>query len=221
MKIPKLPGARRERALATRRRIVKAAYALFRARGYAGSTMEAIAGEAGVAVQTLYFTFQTKAAILDEVVGAAILGFDQWVPQVGRVRAGDPTQLRAVHQWFAAFEAEKTAQGALTRFVDASVEIMERVAPLVSVMRQAESEPEAKAVSELGESRRVESYQAVIRLLAKKEGGLRSGLTVRRATDVLLAVCSGEVYQMLRDRGWKPRELRAWLLELLSEQLLA
>jgi AcrR family transcriptional regulator len=43
---------------------VKAAFALFCEHGYTGTTMAHIAEAAGVAVQTVYFTFHTKAAVL-------------------------------------------------------------------------------------------------------------------------------------------------------------
>ena len=55
---------RRERAKATRRRIAEAALVRFSGQGYAATTMDAIAGDAGVAVQTVYFTFHTKAELL-------------------------------------------------------------------------------------------------------------------------------------------------------------
>ena len=55
---------RRDRARATRRRIAGAALAAFSANGYAATTMDAVARDAGVAVQTVYFTFHTKAELL-------------------------------------------------------------------------------------------------------------------------------------------------------------
>src|SRR5260370_17833852 len=55
---------RRPRAQATRRRIRDAARRLFVERGYVATTIEAIAGEAGVAVPTVYLAFGTKPALL-------------------------------------------------------------------------------------------------------------------------------------------------------------
>ena len=69
---------RADKALATRRRMVTAAYDQFRANGYLGTTITAIATDARVAVPTIYYTFGTKARLLDEALGAAILGFDRW-----------------------------------------------------------------------------------------------------------------------------------------------
>lgn len=55
---------REERASVTRRRILEAARALFAARGYGATTLLAVALEAGVAVQTVYAVFGSKANIL-------------------------------------------------------------------------------------------------------------------------------------------------------------
>src|SRR6266705_1099791 len=68
---------RRERAKATHWRIVKAAYTLFCARGYAGTTMAQIAEAAGVAVQTVYFTFHTKSMLLSRAYDFAVMGEDE------------------------------------------------------------------------------------------------------------------------------------------------
>lgn len=214
-------GIRRERALATRRRVLASAYQLFCDRGYAGTTMDAIAKAAGVAVQTLYFTFHTKGAMLSEVLDAAVVGFDSWIPPSRPLDGCDVATLRTYHTWFEPFEAAKSARAAFEVFIDGGVAVMERAAPLVSTLREAIGDPEARDVYVVGQQRRVEAYEAVARILSKKPRGLRSGVTVRRATDVLFAVFSGETYQMLRERGWKPREIRAWLVDTLSEQLLA
>jgi AcrR family transcriptional regulator len=61
------PTLRQEQAAVTRRRILDAARALFFRNGYAATTLKAVAEEAGVAVQTLYAVFGSKAAILAEL----------------------------------------------------------------------------------------------------------------------------------------------------------
>ena len=48
------------RAAFTRLHIVKGAHDLFVDRGYAATPMDEIAARAGVAVQTVYYTFRTK-----------------------------------------------------------------------------------------------------------------------------------------------------------------
>ena len=55
---------RQEQAAATRRSILEAAQRLFEQHGYAATTMEAIADEAGVALKTVYVAFVTKSGVL-------------------------------------------------------------------------------------------------------------------------------------------------------------
>src|SRR6476620_7638946 len=109
---------RRERTLATRRRMIGAAYRLFCEKGYAATTMEVIAREADVAVPTLYFTFRTKGAILGEALGAAVVGFDQ------SVRPEDAP-------WFQKFDAEPDPRRALKMLVENTTPILRRVGPLM------------------------------------------------------------------------------------------
>ena len=58
------PSLRVERAQVTRTRIADAARTLFSTRGYGSTTLTAIASEAGVAVQTVYAVYGSKAGIL-------------------------------------------------------------------------------------------------------------------------------------------------------------
>jgi AcrR family transcriptional regulator len=71
--------SRPERARA-RLRITQAAYALFCERGYTGTTMADIAHTADVAVQTVYFTFHTKRALLSEAYAYAVHAPDDPLP---------------------------------------------------------------------------------------------------------------------------------------------
>src|SRR5207302_59696 len=48
----------------TRRSMLEAAQRLFESQGYAATTMEAIATEAGVALKTVYVAFATKSGLL-------------------------------------------------------------------------------------------------------------------------------------------------------------
>jgi AcrR family transcriptional regulator len=203
--------------------MLHSAYVLFRERGYAGTTMDAIARQAGVAVQTLYFTFHTKASILEETIGAAVAGFDRWVPPTGGIATldlDDAAVLQRYHPWYTQIERESSARRGLEVFVAAAADIMERAAPLTTAMHQAASDPDARTVLKVGAQRRYDAYALAVRMLAKKRPGLREGLTAKRATDILFTVFSDELYQMLRDRGWKPREVRSFLLGVLTEQLV-
>jgi len=79
-------SVRAEKAQANRQRMRAAAQTLFTSRGYSATSMQAIADEAGMAVQTLYFTFRTKRALLSELLDVAIAGDDEPVPTLERPR---------------------------------------------------------------------------------------------------------------------------------------
>lgn len=198
---------RRERTLATRRRMVGAAYRLFCEKGYVATTMEAIAREADVAVPTLYFTFRTKGAILGEALGAAVMGFDEPV-------GPEDTS------WYLEFQAEPNARRALRILVENTTPILGRVGPLMAATYAAASDPEVTSVYELSEKRRVEGYRAIVQMLARK-GGLRPGIRVARATDILLVLLGPQLFDALENgRGWSGAECNRWMVEVLSQQLL-
>src|SRR3954467_1689984 len=73
---------RREQAAATRREVLDAAERLFADRGYAATTIAAIAGEAGVAVKTVYLAFETKAGLLRALWHLRLRGEERG-PRVG------------------------------------------------------------------------------------------------------------------------------------------
>jgi AcrR family transcriptional regulator len=212
------PSTRTDRALVTRRRMVRAAYDLFCARGYLGTTISAIAEEAGVAVPTVYYTFGVKAALLDESLGAAIVGFDRWRkppphPQID--------ELLPWHGWWREFESAPTSHNAFDIFFTHGVGILGRVAPLVATLHGAAGDPEAAEVVRISEQRRVQTYRESVRVIAGRPGSLRPGLTSAKATDILVVLFSAEVYRSIRTgRGWSAQRTAAFLRELLSAQLL-
>ena len=210
---------RAERTLATRQRMVKAAYEHFCRSGYLGTVISAVAQDAGVAVPTIYYTFGTKATLLDEALGAAIVGFDQWrKPPPNPI---DIVELLPWHSWWAAFETAPTSAAALAIFVEHGVDILQRVAPLVAAMHGAVGDPEAAEVVRVSEERRVESYREAVRVIAAKPSGLRSGMSVSTATDIVVALFSAELYQALAvGRGWSHRRCIAFFREVLESQLL-
>ena len=65
---------REAQALATRQSILDAALRLFTASGYVATTIQAIADDAGVAVQTVYAVFGTKRELLRSLLEAAVRG---------------------------------------------------------------------------------------------------------------------------------------------------
>jgi AcrR family transcriptional regulator len=169
-------------------------------------------------VPTIYYTFGTKAQLLDEALGAAIMGFDVWRPAPPDI---DAQPLLPWHGWWADFDAAATSADALAILLHNAVEILRRVAPLVSALHGAVGDAEADEVMRVAEERRVRSYREAVQAVAAKPGGLRAGLTVRTACDVLVVLFSAELYHAVRQgRRWSEARTAAFLEELVTAQLL-
>lgn len=217
------PQGRHQKALATRRRVLRSATNLFVERGYAGTTMDLIADAASVAVQTLYFTFHTKSALLEECVGAAVIGLEHWDPRLAALAAAEEsTELTGAHVWFPSFERASSASSALRRFVSEATRILGRVAALSLVQHEAAaSDALVRATFELAERRRIHTFEVVAASLAKRRR-LRPKLSVRRARDIMLTLLSAETYNQLVLRlGWSVRAYETWCAEVLETQLYA
>jgi AcrR family transcriptional regulator len=196
---------RRERSLATRRRIVDAAYRVFCARGYLTTTMEAIAAEAGVAVQTVYFVFHSKIEVLFAAFDAAVVG-----------PSGTPPDQR---EWHARVVAEPDPYAALQLLVDNASEIFQRVAPLAAVFQTLGAIPEATLRHRQREDLRRQGFARIAKALSEK-APLRPGMKVGAAADVLFVLFSPAVYHsMTADCGWSHAQWKRWAREMLSLEL--
>jgi AcrR family transcriptional regulator len=211
-------ATRAERALATRRRMVRAATEIFSAEGYTGTTIAAVADRAGVAVPTLYYTFGTKTGLLGEVLGAAIIGIDRW-----REPPPEPfelVELMPVHRWWADFLSAPTASEALGVFVADGTDVLRRVGPLMPALHGATGDAEGQRLVSVSEERRVETYREVVRRLAEKPAGLRDGVDLGTATDIMVALFSPETYQALVGRGWPHERCAAFFEDAIGSQVL-
>jgi AcrR family transcriptional regulator len=201
-------NVRAEKAQANRHRMRTAAQTLFSSRGYSATSMQAIADEAGMAVQTLYFTFGTKRALLSELLDVAVAGDDQPVPTLER-----PRVLAAINAPDPVAQLHEQARFAR--------EIYERVAPVLQVVAHAApGDPEIHELWMTNNAQRAVVMERFIAALAGKTT-LRDGLDVAMATDVALGLQSPELYQFFTTRrGWSPSRWEQWTADALVTQLL-
>ena len=75
---------RQEQARQNRARILDAARAHFLTDGYQGTTVSAVAVDAGVSVETVYKAFANKAGLLKAVFDVTLAGDDEPVPMMDR-----------------------------------------------------------------------------------------------------------------------------------------
>jgi TetR/AcrR family transcriptional regulator, regulator of autoinduction and epiphytic fitness len=202
------PQTRRARARATQNRIIDHAYRLFCDNGYPSTTIEAIAAEAGVATQTVYYFFRTKALLLQQVVEVAAAGEAHPLPVMER-------------PWMRQILTENNARRALALIVEHGVDIYIRVAPLRPALEvAAASDPDVNAYWRAVAERRKSGMRTFVERLAELRT-LQPDLTVQRATDVMFVINSHEVFLGLtRDSRWSVTDFKRWLYDTLTQQLL-
>lgn len=188
---------RAEQAQATRDALVAAADGLFRSRGWAATSMRDIARDAGVATETIYTHFPSKADLLRRVVEVAIVGDDVPVP------VADRPEFRAIGEGDRA-----TRVAAAARLV---ADVHRRIGPLVQVLREA-APGDATAATTLRGLRQQERRDV--------EAGL--ALLVGRPPtdderDGVWALLSPDAYLLLVDEaGWSVDRYRAWVATTLD-----
>jgi AcrR family transcriptional regulator len=202
-------AVRAEQSRATRQRVLDAARALFTRRGYAGTTVEAIAARAQVSVQTVYNTVGGKAAVLKAVYDVTIAGDADPIPMIER-----PTGR--------ALLATDDARECLALYARMSREIYERIGPLVPILltEGAAGDREVRSFIETIENERATGTANIARHVADRFG-LRPGLPVEEAADILWTLNSPDVVnRLVRRRRWTLDRFERWLGETMADALL-
>lgn len=207
------PTSRAEKARRTRKRMLDAAARLFVERGWAGTTVEDIARTAEVGVQTVYFTFGNKRALLKELLDTAVAGDSDPVATLDRPWARE------------VLDAPDPA-GQLALQAAGARRVLERAAPVLEVVRgAAASDPE---LAELWRTNKAQRHTVQLRFAqaltdkANSAGtGLRDGQDAASAADAATALLGPETYGLLvGDRGWAPGRWEHWVADALVRQLL-
>ena len=196
------PTRREVAAAETRREILRAARRLFAEHGYAATSLQQIAEESGVAVQTIYSSVGSKAALvlalndlIDEEAGVAQLAADVFAET-------DPPQLIAngIH---------------LTR------QLNERCGDLIQVLISAELAEPGAATAVADGMRRHELGASAIAQRLQALSALRSGTTPEQAAAVFSMMTSPASWRQLTQRAcWTFDESEAWLTASLAQLLL-
>ena len=200
---------RRDRAKATRRRIAEAALVRFSGYGYAATTMEAIAGDAGVAVQTVYFTFHTKAELL--IAALTIAGGGPGAPEDVLSR-----------DWFAEVLDAPTGRRRLALIVEHGNEIYRRIGPLLPAVQSAASvDPDVALAWQGLVDRRRDGMRRIVDEVFARRGELRAGLDAALALDLLFGLHRAEVFVAFTvECGWTIERFKAWQFVTLARAIL-
>jgi AcrR family transcriptional regulator len=199
---------RESQARETRRAVVAAAAALFVRDGYAATTLEAVAASAGVSRSTVVNVAGGKATLLHLAWDWSLVGDDEPVPMAARAAV-------------AGIRATTDPAESVRLWVQMVAEVAARAAPIARVLQvAADSDREAAELLAKAERERHEGARAFARHL-DRTGGLRPGVSVRRAADLLWLHDDPAVYhRLVVERGWSQREFADWLARAVGASVL-
>jgi AcrR family transcriptional regulator len=182
-------ASRIARVQATRAQLLNVATDLFVRQGYLATTVGDIASAAGVAVQTLYLRFGSKARLLKECFDVAVAGDDDPVALAGR-------------SWVERLEQEPSLHQSLRILISNSRAILERAAPLYTSIEQAAADPDIAELLVKLKRQKLEMVEIFASMLTAKTG-YNNQVRPQDATDLLYAIGSEELYRLLCiERGW-------------------
>lgn len=191
---------RARQAAQTRQTIVEVAVAHFTERGWAATVLPAVAKDAGVAVDTIYATFGTKAALLMAAVEVAIVGDGEEAAMADRPdfalmgRGRRPERLRAGVRY--------------------TMDVYARSVPMLRTLREAAaSDPTARArLDQYDDDRRVLMTAGLALILGREPSD--------ELADGIWALLSPEVYAYLLDgRGWSTEQTEDWLFDMAKASI--
>ena len=199
-------SGRRERAAASRRRILEAAADLFAEQGYAATTLEQIAARADVTAKLVTANGPKRALLL--------AAFEL---RVGGVEGAGDEEARADA---APILAQPTAVALVQLLADVILAGQQRGIGLWRALASAAAEhAEVAEVHARIEEGRRRVFRFLVDLLAEREV-LRPGDPDEQAATLALLM-GFEPYQlMVLDWGWAPQRLRAWTVTTLHAALI-
>jgi AcrR family transcriptional regulator len=182
---------------------------LFSEYGYAATTIERIAAEAGVAIDTVYAVFRSKRAVLSGLMERQVGGDEQPIAMLDRA---EPQAVRR----------EPNQRRQLARFVAGVTDAIERSRPIDDIMRSAAAiDPEISTLRGNIQEERFRNMTTLVRWL-RANGPLRRERHVEEAAAIVWTLTSPEVHRLLRvDRGWSSEHFRDWLGDTLARTLIA
>lgn len=189
---------RQAQSLATRAAIIDSARRMFAEQGYAAISMNALAQDAEVAVQTIYSTFGSKRGILIALLDTIEEQAELSQHMADLAAATDPReQLRHI-----------------TRFHQ---ELFERGADVIqTALAAGNTDADLAEPAHEGNRRRRATAEQLIHGWAAA-GVLRPNLGAEKAVDILWAMTSEEQYLLLViGCGWTSDDYEAWLFTTLA-----
>ncbi len=200
---------REQQARETRERLLAAACAEFERRGYAATSMRAVAEAAGVSVPTVELVFGTKSRLLEAAISFAIRGDGEPVAMLKRSRAQVAQETSSVAEFLAIVgrvlvEAEQRSAGLILAAFEAANHD-QSMSALADQLRGQRAETAAWLVDEL-----------------IRRASLGREITRQQAIDTIWLLMDPHGFVALtRDRGWTAERFEAWFIDSVQKLVLA
>lgn len=205
---PYRSSLRDEQARTTRRAIVTAGSALFVERGFAGTTVDAIAARAGVSRKTVFTSVGGKVGLLKLAIDWALVGDDEPVALDARPEVRE-------------LMAETDPQRAVVAWAHLVTGIAARLALLHPVLvAAADADEQAAELHRVSERNRLGGARNFVEQLHSL-GALRSDLSVERAAAMASLLMDPLGYRRLvLGDGWTDGEYADWVARLTAASFL-
>jgi AcrR family transcriptional regulator len=196
-------SGRRASAEQRRGRILETARKLFGHYGYGATSIERIAGEAGVAVPTVYAIYRSKRALLFALLDQA------------DARADVAALLKDLSA------AAGNPRKQLRRLVSFTCRFYAQAGDIVDIARGAGSTSEdLLALWQEGEDRRLRGQKPLADAW-DRSGALRQNINAKEALDILWAMTGADHYRLfVVNRKWSAASYEVWLENTLERLLL-
>jgi len=199
-------SGRRAQARRNQEAVLDTAQRQFLDSGYGATTVAAIAAEADVSVETIYKTFGGKSGLVRAIYDRALRGQEA----VSAYERSDEMRAR-----------ETDPRTIMRTWGELTTEVAARMTPIRLLIRAAAAtDPDIATVLRDGDGERLQRMSHHAEFLAER-GYLRDGLTTGKATDVLYACSSLEIYDVLvLQRGWGLPEFARFVADFMINTLL-
>ncbi|HEU4907316.1 MAG TPA: helix-turn-helix domain-containing protein [Propionibacteriaceae bacterium] len=202
-------ATRTQQARRTRTQVIDAATRLFVERGYATTTMRAIATDARVSLPTVELLFGTKAQLLHVVLDVAIAGDDEPVPMLSRAWADGARLTTDVTEFLSAVahvlrDAQIRSAGVMLAAYEAAV-----------------TDPDIDLLVADREMQRERTAGWIVDGVMER-APLRPELDRATAIDAVWMLMDPVVFiRLTRHRGWSPDRYATWFADSVAQQLVA
>ena len=204
---PYRSALRASQARETRRGIVDAATRMFVERGYAATSIDAIAEAAGVSRATVFTAVGGKSELLRRAYDFALVGDDEPVALPERA-------------WANEVRAAGTQVVAIERYAKGITDYGGRVAAIYEAYRGAAAvEPDVRSSWQEIRAERRTGARNFVRVLSGL-GPLRRGVDARTAADVVWVLNDPGLYhQLVVEQSWSAVKFSSWLTEAMKAQI--